>query len=321
MKALLSKYVHRVFAAQGKVLRARSEVELDLLFTQALAAMDDTAGGELECVIFSKDRAMQLHALLGSYLDMVKNPRPVTILYKASDTEHRQAYSELADLFADPDIRFVEETDFRQQMIEHATRSPAAKIMLLVDDMLFKDRLDFERLVEVDSSKHILVLTRGRDLTYSSVLQKPLVPPAMRTSAAGFQEFSWYSEDFSDWTFPLGVSGYMFGRKEWLAMLTTLKFKAPNSLEAAMQAFVPVYRDRPGLCPETATCVCVHANMVQTELSNPTLGTFSIEELLRLWQEKKMIDRSCFYGLGLAEAEVLSYRFVERLPVALQRSR
>jgi hypothetical protein len=321
MKPFLSKLVHQILAAQGKVLRGRNEADLDLSFTQALAAMDDTAGGEVECVIFSKDRAMQLHALLGSYVDMVENRRPVTILYKASDAEHRRSYAELADLFADPDIRFVEETDFRQQMIEHAARAPAAKIVLLVDDMLFKDNLDFERLVEVDSSKHILVLTRGRDLTYSSVLQKPLAPPDMRTSAAGFQEFSWYSDDFSDWTFPLGVSGYMFGRKEWLAMLTTLKFKAPNSLEAAMQAFLPVYRDRPGLCPETATCVCVHANMVQTELSNPTLGTFSIEELLRLWQERKMIDRRCFYGLGLTQAEVLSYRFVDRSPVALQRSR
>ena len=320
MKSLLKTALQSVLASRGKVIRSQAELDQALIFTRRLAEMQETKGQPVECVVFSKDRAMQLHAFLASYLEKAAHRPEMVVLFRASDDAHRASYSELQLEMKGANIRFVPETDFRGQMIDHAQASTAGKIMLFVDDMLFKEEIDFNRVVDVDTSTHILSLTRGRDLIYSNVLQKKIDPPAFRAAEGGFQEFSWMADEFSDWTFPLGVSGFMFGRLEWLAMLKSLEFRAPNSLEAAMQALVPVYIERLGLCPPVATCVCVHANMVQTELSNPTLGTFSIAELLSLWQQGKMIDRAPFYGLPLSEAEVLTYDLVDRRPVVARES-
>lgn len=40
----------------------------------------------LEVIIFSKDRAMQLHALLSSYFDKIKSPVNIYVFYPYNDT-------------------------------------------------------------------------------------------------------------------------------------------------------------------------------------------------------------------------------------------
>ena len=281
-------------------------------FARALGEFHSTAGGRVEAIVFSKDRTMQLHAFLASYLDRIANPVHITILYRASTDDHVHAYRELEELLESPLIRFIPETNFRDDLMTHASNTSYDKILLFVDDIIFKEAFDFEALTQIDTGKHILSLTRGRDLTYSSVLQKPIHLPTLTPAFGQYLCFSWRGEEFSDWTFPLGVSGYMFGRCEWLAMLQTLDFRAPNSLEAALQKFVPIYEMRQGLCTERAICVCVHANMVQSELPNPTLGNFSIDALLNTWRQGLMIDRVKFYNKDLTIAEKQDYGFVPR---------
>ena len=95
-------------------------------------------------------------------------------------------------------------------------------------------------------------------------------------------------------------------------MLQSVDFKAPNSLEARLQVFLPFFAGRFGLCTERAVCTCVPANLVQSEWSNPHLGTFTVDELLSVWEEGKMIDRRAFYGRQLHETQTQRYTFVER---------
>ena len=44
-----------------------------------------------QCVVFSRDRPMQLHALLSSYFEKAKNPAPVHMLYSASSARFEAA--------------------------------------------------------------------------------------------------------------------------------------------------------------------------------------------------------------------------------------
>ena len=52
-----------------------------------------------EGIVFSKDRAIQLHALFASYFEKVKDPVPIHIIYSASTKKHEEAYAELFEIF------------------------------------------------------------------------------------------------------------------------------------------------------------------------------------------------------------------------------
>jgi hypothetical protein len=306
---VLKKYL----AMKGKIICSREQYDTLVNFTAALLETNGTANSDVDSIVFSKDRAMQLHTFLGSYVDNVSNRSRLTVLYKASDERHKRSYDELRHIFAGERIVFCAEHDFRSQLIEICEESAAGKILFFVDDMLFTHTLDFNSVRAIDSSRYILALSRGRDFTYSIVLQKQLSLPPFYERVYGFECFKWNDlQEISDWTFPLGVSGFMFGRNETIAMFKSVAFKAPNSLERSMQHFVPYFSGRYGLCTEQAVCTCVHANMAQTEWTNNTLGTFSIEELLGLWETGKVIDRRALYGTPANVAQETKYTFINR---------
>lgn len=64
------------------------------------------------------------------------------------------------------------------------------------------------------------------------------------------------------------------------------------------------------LCRAFASGVCVHANLVQSEGKNPVLETFSMEQLLELWEHGKRINLQDFYDKPMNITQVQKYTFV-----------
>ena len=262
-------------------------------------------------IVFSKDRAMQLDAFLVSYLEQVSNHGPMIILYKCSDEKHAESYRNLLLLYESEDMTFIEETDFREQLISIIAESNHGKVILYCDDMIFTHKIDYVELQSINTSEETLALTRGGDLDYSVVLDRELPIPPLTRHTENLQSFRWDHFDFfSDWTYPLGTTGYLYGTAELLSLMNVVEFKAPNSLETSMQVFRPYFMTRTGLCTKFATCVCVHANLTQTEGENRVIGTFSIEELLDYWEEKKRIKVCEFYNLPSRTTQFQAYTFI-----------
>jgi hypothetical protein len=76
--------------------------------------------------------------------------------------------------------------------------------------------------------------------------------------------------------------------------------------------YIPFYKYRYGLCLETISCVCIHANIVQTDWSNPILGTSSIENLLELWEQGLSINTEKFYDKLGKDVKYQEYEFIQR---------
>ena len=262
-------------------------------------------------IVFSKDRAMQLNAFLKSYYSRIINPSPITILYKATSEEHFKSYEDLKLLFSDREVIFIEETEFRNQLIEIIKSTDAKRIIFYVDDMIFTHEFDYSNLYDVDAYKNILSFTRGKDLTYSTVLERTIELPKFVQNGV-FLSFDWDEVEYSDWTYPIGVSGYMYGQEEILAMFKLIDFVAPNSLESEMQNFIHLFKKRTGLCTNEAVSVCVHDNLTQTEIDNKILGNFTIQELLDLWNDGKEINVSSFYNQPATVSQELVYEFIDR---------
>jgi hypothetical protein len=268
---------------------------------------------KIDSIVFSKDRAMQLHAFLKSYIEMVSGRGTTYVFYKASNFRHASSYNELKEIFRSDNIFFVEENDFRKQLIGLCERSPAVSISLYVDDMVFLHKVAYEQILDIDTLENVVSLGRGQDLGYSMVLGKKQLLPEFIKKPDGFVYFRWdYSNDYNDWTYPIGVGGYFFGRDELLVMLKGIEFKAPNSLENNLQKYKPMFIHRFGVCKDQVSCIPVHANLVQTESINPDLGTFSIEDLLKKWEEGLMINLEKFYGISGAMAQFQAYEFTKR---------
>ena len=87
-------------------------------------------------LVFSKDRAMQLYAMLETYFKFVKNPVPLIIIYHASNELHKKSYKEVGELF--PKIKLVnEQFDFRKTLITELEGIKTANLFFLTDDNIF----------------------------------------------------------------------------------------------------------------------------------------------------------------------------------------
>lgn len=317
MISLIKRWTHRQVSRfiERHNYRLLSENELSAYvgYTHNLLKEieNSTESKQIDSIVFSKDRAMQLYAFLASYTEKVKNRGRMYVLYKCTSQRHQKSYEQLRASFGEENFVFIAEEAFREQLIRICENSAADRIIFYVDDMIFTHEVDYDVLSSIDTTQHVVALSRGMDMDYSVVMQKQLNLPPFTKQVNNLSRFNWnHSIEYSDWTFPLGVSGYMYGRIEITAMLKSILFKAPNSLENAMQIFLPYFINRYGLCSVNASCVCVHANLVQTEKINKTLGTYSIEELLDLWEKGKRIDLLQFYDKPMNETQQKAYTFI-----------
>ncbi len=263
-------------------------------------------------VVFSRDRAMQLHAFLSSYNEMVSNPTPTKILYKATSDAHLKSYQELQKIF--PRVDFIHETNFRSQLIDLVKSINMQNILFFVDDMIFIRPVDFNNLGLIDAKRYIASISIGKDYTFGSVLLKNIKLPKFTNMHDGWYQFKWDSvKELCEWSYPLTLPGYMFDRNEILSIFESIRFKAPNSLENNMQIFRELFMHRLGLCFEYTVAPCVHVNSVQSEYpENPVLGFYDSEDLLKYWEAGKQIDYQKLYNQPLNIVQKIKYEFISR---------
>ncbi|MBW2740980.1 MAG: hypothetical protein JRE64_19525, partial [Deltaproteobacteria bacterium] len=128
-----------------------------------------------ECIVFSKDRALQLHALISSYLEKVASPVPIHILYHTSTQSHQKAYEKIIGIFPNNNISFTKQdsdNSFRSNLISLLKSVHAEKIFFLVDDVLFIEDFDIEDFVKFDTDKFVPTLRMGLNLNKCYTLQK-----------------------------------------------------------------------------------------------------------------------------------------------------
>ncbi len=272
-------------------------------------------------VVFSKDRAMQLHALLRSYVRHVAAPRPpLALLYRASTPAHARAYEEAIALVRreNPalELEAREETalGFRGTLLETLERIEAACVFCLVDDDLFIRPLDFSVFGSHDLRTTVPSLRLGRHITHAYVDNRGLAVPALEPTGAGLLRWRWATGEGA-WNYPMSVDGNLFDRVELQAMARFLAFRGPNSFEAGMaRAFGRLFSLRAGICFEQARLVNIPWNRVQSEAANRS-GSLTEAELLRRWQAGECLDIARMDGLEAAAPHVeVEARYVWQRP-------
>lgn len=250
-------------------------------------AVQEVAGPlPIEVVIFSRDRACQLDALLRSMERFVQVAHHKTVLYAASNDDFERGYRSL--MAGNRATRFVRESDFKRDLLSILTeaRRLGRHILFLVDDILFlRDWSGGDNLQLFTDNENILTLSLrlGEKITHCQ-------PRGMATTPHDFTDSNlWHWREGSDgyWNYPMSLDGHLFRAEDIVDRLSQLAFSNPNILEAALagqdiQKPLMLAERRPYL-------VNLALNRVQSTFANPS-GEVSADRLNRAYLDGRRID-------------------------------
>ncbi len=294
-----------------KVLNQRKAL-FDLLLSNS---KDDLISGTA-CIIFSKDRPMQLYGLLDSYFRYVSNPIPITVMYSCKDKIQKEAYSDVIKFFKKNQIKidFINETkSFKEVLLETLSKIREDKILFLVDDIVFINQVDFDNFKKIDSKTHVLSLRHSPFLRKSFTTNTYHSPPSFKKFRFSDEllEFDWF-ESGGEWSDPWSLDGQLLNTSEVLLISNCSDYKAPNSYEIALKAFNDIVISRKGLCFNQSKILNLPINRVQNEVNNIS-GNITVDFLLDKWNQGYCIDTSIFSGhLPLSTHEDHPVKFIKR---------
>lgn len=285
---------------------------------QEMISVNGSVDTSCEAIVFSKDRAMQLHALLSSYYEQVSNPVKLSVLYTTSNESHSQSYKQLIEIFVDKNIQFIREQSFEKDLEKLLDNVSSSKLFFMTDDGLFIDRFDLREILSFNYFQVVPSVIKGMDLTYCYIQDKQqalpnFIQPSFKLPV-GMKCWEWsQAEEGSDWAYPLSLDTTFYDTREIRAMIKQAEYKGPNSLESALhELYAPVFLQRKGICYNRSKYVNIVCNVVNTEHANRNTGRHSIESLLKKWEEGYRIKYEALYGKTCGEAEQSTFEFVLR---------
>lgn len=270
----------------------------------------------IECLVFSMDRALQLHALLSSLYENLSKEIAVHILYKSTTEAHEKAYQEVFQIFKNKDIRPVRQfskSDFKPKLLETLKIMKSQKMFFLVDDIIFTEKINLNEVTKYDTRNFVFSLRLGKNINYSLNHGQDESHPKFYSNILDDNQICWrWSEGEIDWRYTVSVDGHVLGTKEITLLAEYTDFATPTYFEANIQKFQRYFMNRYGVAFEKSRTVNIPVNQVQTETEN-VHGEVHQDDLLKIWNEGKKIDFKKLQGyVNKSAHEVINLEFIKR---------
>ncbi len=248
----------------------------------------------LDVIVFSKDRAAQLDALLRSIRAYLTMPHRLHVLYTTSSPAFERGYDRLR--LWHPGVRWVaDEGTFAMAMrnlMADIENGPGRYLMFAVDDMMFTRPFTagpLLRLLDDDEDVLAVSLRLGENITYCYTGDYATRPPDF---SRGYR-WAWKEGSPGYWKYPMSQDGHIYRVSDFAELLPRLQFSGPNSLESA-QAGRPF--PRPDLvCEQFPSVINIAANRVQSVFPN-RCGTMTAEFLNDSFLSGLAVDVQPFAG-------------------------
>jgi len=288
-----------VNAMGGIVLSEKAYSDLVNQRNCAVLKLAKIFGAELKLgltgIVVSKDRALQLYALLRSYEEFAENYAPLYIIYTASNDTHKKSYQDIKTLAAKINIPiyFIEEKNgFRATLLNVVMEINDRNIFFLVDDNIFIRKFDLSFAANLNTEEYILSFRHSPHIRRSYTANQNQDPPKLAPylDEGGLFEFSWF-EKGNEWSDPWSLDGQVLPTSEVKAIAIASSYIAPNTFESSLKSFNDFCRDRKGLCYFESKLINLPINRVQNECNNRS-GNISVEYLLNQWNFGMMMDTS-----------------------------
>lgn len=259
-------------------------------------------------VVFSRDRALQLEALLDSLASHCEDPSSLTglhVLHTGTSPRFKRQYEALERRWQGPmPVTFRDERRFRRELLailglrDRRSRragflpraltarlaraaggtpvvgAPWDYLLFLVDDNVFVRAFSLAAALHALRRRPQAIgfsLRLGRNTTYCYPHAATQIPPPFAAVAPGVLAFDWPGAQH-DFGYPFEVSSSIYPAATIAGLLATLDYSNPNTLEEALALATRRYglsRERRELCCfETSVTFCNAVNKVQTTLAN-----------------------------------------------------
>lgn len=176
---------------------------------------------DIQVIIFSKNRAMQLDALLKT----IKKYAPfftVHVLYTYENEEYYRAYEILKAEYTE--VSFHKETIIKHNVQELLSITSEYMAFLCDDDLYFS----MQEPVELPSDVLCYSPRLGLNTTYCYIYDKEQVYTGNRR---GDQLLWEYSEAQYDFSYPFSVDGHIFRTADMRELISSIEFTNPHHLE------------------------------------------------------------------------------------------
>jgi translation elongation factor P/translation initiation factor 5A len=246
---------------------------------------------ELNVVVFSRNRAMQLDLLLTSFKQTFREYKEtqVNILYDFTDTEFYDGYEILKE-YSDENIKFITDNEFGsfKQTILNILDPKKNLTMFLCDDIVFTNdwSLSDKEIQILEKNESIIAtslrLWEGINFCYATRQSTP--PPKLENGIWNWTKF------VGDWGYPMSVDGNVYKTEFILSKINEVPFKTPNELESALA--ITADRSKPNCCCYVTEpkLFNIPANIVQTVYQNRHGNIKTANELNYLFLSGKRLD-------------------------------
>lgn len=290
-------YFFQGFEWRGRLL-CREATTVDELCWPA--ADKTSVKGAVPALIFSKDRAMQLEALLASLFLHCRDEERLRaiVLFASSNDDFFRQYQEVAAAY--PQVSFVAENDFSAQVT--AVLRDYSYILFLVDDTIFVGDFSVAQLTDLLAAYPEAVgvsLRLGGNTTHCYPLDRPQALPPFYRLGNGFLLYDWPAAD-GDFAYPLEVSSSCYRAADILTATGKAAFANPNALEGLMAVnaarLLPARRSL--VCPTVSLAFSNPVNIVQTCCANrfSSQPGYTAAALAELFDQGRRIDVDGFCG-------------------------
>lgn len=270
----------------------------------------------IRCVVFSRDRPLQLHAFLSSVERHVSDLyRPLVALYRPTGRGFADAYARLREEF--PGVEWREQgPSFRTDLRACLGEEPHV-VFHTDDDVFFAGAGD----VTPREDEVCFSLRLGENTSYCYPLDtvESLRDPVV---AGDRISWDWRRQQPGAYAYPLAVNGHVFRGGEAQEWLGTIDYRNPNELEAGLQTLGDAVRPRMAAFRHSRV-VSIPANRVNDAFPNRHWGRYDVEELNERFLKGERLDLdsmdfsavvSCHQEIGFAfcSAPVAAKRPAER---------
>ena len=236
----------------------------------------------LRCVVFSRDRAMQLDA----FLDSVELHAPdlfdtLVVLYRASDDSFAAGY-ELLRRNRDGPL-WLPETSFRTDLLS-ASGDEEWLTFHTDDDIYFAGVPPFQLLED----EVCFTLRLGLNTTYCYPLDVAEELQGAEVSTERVR-WDWRRQGPGAYSYPLALNAHVFRASQAMGWLERSRFGNPNELESNLQRFM-VEVEPMMASARSSSVVSIPANLVNDVFANRHGGLHDVAELNRRFLGGERID-------------------------------
>lgn len=270
---------------------------------------------KLICLVFSKNRAMQLQAMIESFFLHCNDDVKMRVLYKATSQLHKNQYNNLRNKFSN--IKFEEEYNFKTQVLESISKFQY--VLFVCDDDIFVK--DFDLAETISSLKKntdaiCFSLLLGRNTHYCYMKNREQKIPQFEEQG-NILKYDWDSAD-TDFRYCLEITASIYRVTDIFWLIKRIRFTSPNLLEGRMALNRELFvKDRgKRLCYEQSVVFANQVNGVQTVTENRAGNNekYSSENLAQMYEDGFRIDVKSYSGFvpnGAIQEVGLTFRTIK----------